>query len=96
MRANESEGLRISVIDLGSRREEGEDSLHLGVSDIRGTLHWGPYNKDPTIEGTILGCLIFGNFHIGAFIGSRTPLKGTLRVLQGVLIIWILLFRVLC
>ena len=30
---------------------------------IRGTLFWGPYNKDPTIWGTILGLLgspIFG------------------------------------
>ena len=24
-------------------------------SKIRGTLSWGPYNKDPTIEGTKLG-----------------------------------------
>ena len=29
----------------------------------RGTLFWGPYNKDPTIKGTILGSLIFGNPH---------------------------------
>ena len=26
-----------------------------------GTLFWGPYNKDPTIQGTILGPPIFGN-----------------------------------
>ena len=31
---------------------------------IRGTLFRGPYNKDPTIEGTILGSPIFGNSHI--------------------------------
>ena len=31
---------------------------------IRGTL--GPYHKDPTIWGTILGTPIFGNSHIGA------------------------------
>ena len=31
---------------------------------IRGTLFWGPYNKDPTIWGTILGSPIFGNPHI--------------------------------
>ena len=28
----------------------------------RGTLFWGPYNKDPTIQATILGSPIFGNF----------------------------------
>ena len=31
---------------------------------IRDTLFWGPYNKDPTIEGTILGSPIFGNPNI--------------------------------
>ena len=31
---------------------------------IRGTLFWGPYNKDTTIWGTILGSPIFGNSHI--------------------------------
>ena len=33
---------------------------------LRGTLFWGPYNKDPTInKGTISGCPIFGSppFH---------------------------------
>ena len=28
---------------------------------IRGTLLWGPYNKDPTIQSTILGSPFFGN-----------------------------------
>ena len=28
---------------------------------MRGTLFWGPYNKDPTIQGTISGSPIFGN-----------------------------------
>ena len=32
---------------------------------IGGTLVWGPYNKDPTIWGTILGPPIFGKSHIG-------------------------------
>ena len=32
---------------------------------IRGTLFWGPYNKDPTICGTILRSRIFGNPHLG-------------------------------
>ena len=26
-----------------------------------GTLFWGPYNKDPTIQGTTLGSPNFGN-----------------------------------
>ena len=26
----------------------------MGVSEIGGTLFWGPSNKDPTIQGTIL------------------------------------------
>ena len=30
---------------------------------IWGTLFWGPYNRDPTIWGTILGFPIFGNSH---------------------------------
>ena len=33
---------------------------------IRGTLHWGPSNKDPTNWGTILGSPIFGNPPIAA------------------------------
>ena len=33
----------------------------MGVSHNKGTLNWGPYNKDPTIWGTILGSPIFGN-----------------------------------
>ena len=28
---------------------------------VRGTLFWGPYNKDPTSLSTILGSPIFGN-----------------------------------
>ena len=30
---------------------------------IRGILFWGPYKKDPTIQGTKLGSPIFRNFH---------------------------------
>ena len=37
---------------------------HMGVSENRGTLFGAPYNKDPTIDGTILGSPIFGNPHI--------------------------------
>ena len=36
----------------------------MGVSEIRGTLFWGPYNKDTTIYGTTLGSPIFGNSYI--------------------------------
>ena len=31
---------------------------------IGGTLLWGSYNKDPTIQGTIVGSPIFGNPHM--------------------------------
>ena len=37
---------------------------------IRGTLFWGPYYKDPTLQGTILGYPIFGNSY------KRSPNKG--------------------
>ena len=34
----------------------------MGVSENRGYLIWGPYNKDPSIyKGTKLGSPIFGN-----------------------------------
>ena len=29
----------------------------MGVSENRGASFWGPYNKDPTMWGTILGSL---------------------------------------
>ena len=31
---------------------------------MRGTLFWGPYNKDPTILGAVLGPPIFGNSYL--------------------------------
>ena len=31
---------------------------------IRGTLFWSPYNKDPTISGTISGTPFCGNSHV--------------------------------
>ena len=34
---------------------------------IGGTFFWGPYNKDPTIQGAILGSPIFGNSHTTKF-----------------------------
>ena len=36
----------------------------MGLSEDEGTLFWGPYNKDPTIKGTILGSPILGSPHI--------------------------------
>ena len=36
----------------------------MGGSDNKGYLIWGPYNKDPTISGTISGSPIFGNPHM--------------------------------
>ena len=47
---------------------------------IRGTLFWGPYNKDPTIEGTIFGSPIFGTpmlFKGCVAKGSPRKLKAT-------------------
>ena len=43
----------------------------MGVS--RATLFGGPYNKDPTIWGAILGPPIFGNSHIHYYYGIRVP-----------------------
>ena len=40
------------------------DSIMWGFPKTRGTLFWGPYNKDPTIWCTILGSPIFGNPHV--------------------------------
>ena len=37
----------------------------MGVSEKKGYLICGPYNKDPTIWGTIEGSPIFGNSQIG-------------------------------
>ena len=47
---------------------------------IRGTLFWGPYNKDPTIEGTILGPPIFGNSHILYSLLARFFVPKTLNL----------------
>ena len=43
---------------------------------IRGTLVWGPYNKDPIISDTILGSPIFGNSHIA--VNGPSDLLGCL------------------
>ena len=34
-------------------------------------LIWGPYNKDPTIYGTILGSPNFGTAHLVAVVGPQ-------------------------
>ena len=50
---------------------------HMGLSKKnRGTLFGGPYNKDPTIKGTILGSLIFGNPHMRGLIGCLLGFTG--------------------
>ena len=36
----------------------------MGVTENRGSLFGGPYNKDPTIYGSIFGPPIFGNSHM--------------------------------
>ena len=36
---------------------------------IRGTFFGGPYNRDPTIQATILGSHILGNSHLGFGFG---------------------------
>ena len=36
----------------------------MGFSENKGCLFGGPCNKDPTIQGDILGSLISGNPHI--------------------------------
>ena len=48
---------------FGSSTSSTSAKDSLGVSENRGTLFGGPYNKDPTISGTILGPPIFGNSH---------------------------------
>ena len=56
---------------------------------IRGTLFWGPYNRDPTISGTVLGSPIFGNSHILTGLafgfrvaGFRKPQSGNILILM--------------
>ena len=51
----------VSVFDISEFRIKWE------IPKIRGALFWGPYNKDPTIWGSILGSPIFGNSRIIPF-----------------------------
>ena len=57
----------------------------------RGALLWGPYNKDPTISGTILGSPIFGNPHLELVIVVGTSLACTISAASGLL--WLVLRR---
>ena len=56
---------------------------------IRGTLFWGPCNKDPTIWGTILGSPIFGNSH-DLNTALRRAAKGLIMALAfSGLLLWV-------
>ena len=85
-----SSGLRVQAnLGIWARfRAQALGSLGFGAKtkttrkgSFRGTFFGGPYNKDPTIQGTILGSSIFGNSHIGVqglrglemTSGSRDP-----------------------
>ena len=48
------------------------DHTKKGVSENTGsTLFWGPYNKDPTIKGTVVGSPMFGNSQKAKRVCSR-------------------------
>ena len=49
----------------GLAKPEETQKRDLEVSQNRGTLFGGPYNKDYSILGSILGSLILGNYHLG-------------------------------
>ena len=46
----------------------------MGVSKNYGPLFGSPYNKSPTILGSILGPPIIGNSHVGKFMISASEL----------------------
>ena len=60
-----TEALQHSKHPKCTKPPKGPKILIWEFPKIRGTLSWGPYNKDPTIWDTILGSPIFGNSHIG-------------------------------
>ena len=65
------EGLQLTVWGLGSTFSGlGLGFGIWGFPTIRGTLFWGPYNKDPTISGIRLGSPIFGNSHMDSGFGG--------------------------
>ena len=61
--------IRAVVDKIGlSLYKEASTSWSLPCRTFRklgGALFWGPYTKDPTIQGTILGSIILGNPHSG-------------------------------
>ena len=59
-----------------SRRSEylGQEAAKWELPKIRGTLFWGPYKKDPTIQSTILGSTIFVNPKIEACFEAYSAL----------------------
>ena len=56
---------------LCGRTGAASSPVDLGVSENKGTLFWGPYNKDPTIWGTILGSPVFGKSHLQSRSAGR-------------------------
>ena len=60
----------VAGLFVPSAAGRGKAELPLGclglrkLRDIKGTLFWGPYNKDPTILGTIMRSPIFATPHI--------------------------------
>ena len=37
--------------------------FQMGVSESKAYLTWGPYTKDPTTKGAVLGSPVFGDSH---------------------------------
>ena len=59
------ENSELSVLEPSRIRVPLKGSIRvLEFPQIRGTLFWGPYNKDHTIWDTILGSPMFGNSRI--------------------------------
>ena len=62
----------------------------MGVSENRGTVLWGPFHKDPTIWGTILGPLFSETPHFTEAL--KTPFRerpwGSLGLCKNTGAIW--------
>ena len=66
--------------------------MYIGVSEHRGTLLWGSYNKDPTIQGTILRSPIFGKLgscqNYGPFLSTlNIKCRTILGTQKGIIIL---------
>ena len=59
---------------------------------VRGTSFWGPYNKDPTNEGSIGRSPIFGNPHLGLWSNKASGMCQGLGLRP---LFWGLGFRIL-